>query len=88
VFHYCIFVWRRKAQGSRRKVWGSSKGRIFRIKTTLIVVAVRVAVRITKVYWNPLPSFPAGRREDRLHRRSRCGLKKSAMPSPFFGSTK
>jgi hypothetical protein len=77
VFHYYILI------GS--KVWDSSKGRIFRIKVPLLHAAARVTVYTTTGQWNPHPSVQADRREGRLHRRSRCGLEKSAMPSHLTG---
>jgi hypothetical protein len=62
--------------------WDSSKGRISRIKAPLYCTAARIAVcHATIDQGYQLPSVLAGRREGRLHLRSRCGLKKSAMPS-------
>ena len=68
---------RRQCGGAR----GSSKRRIFRIKTTPHSTAARVAVCIAPAQWNPLVSSPAHRSEGRLQRRSRCGLERNAMPS-------
>jgi hypothetical protein len=72
----------------RAKAWGSLKGRIFRINITPSSAAARVAFCMATAHWNPQPSVPADRREGRVQRRSRCGLKKSAMPSLLTKSIK
>jgi hypothetical protein len=41
-----------------------------------------------KAHWNPQPPVPADRREGRLQCRSRCGLKKSLIPSRLKGLCK
>jgi hypothetical protein len=41
----------------KAKAWGSSKGRVFRIKTPLLFAAARVVVCTATARWNPNPSF-------------------------------
>ena len=59
----------RKAKFTHRwygEGWGSSTGRIFRIKSPLICIAVRVAACTATAYWYPLPHFAAGRQRGPL----------------------
>jgi hypothetical protein len=45
------------------KVWGSSKGRIFRIKFPLSCVAARVAVCTAAASWYPLKHITADQQQ-------------------------
>ncbi len=50
-------------------------------QTPLAYTVARVAVFTATAYWYLLPSIPEDRSEGRLHLRSRCSLKESAIPS-------